>query len=502
MRSVDIPAEATVRHLLKDPELLRTGAFVGGEWIATSPHGSYTLRNPADGSVLVELPRLREAETANAIEVAHGAFLLWRRTTAKQRSEVLRRWYELVMQHKDDLAVLITLEEGKPLAEAKGEIDYAASFIQWFSEEAKRVRGDVIPAPRDTARIVVLKQPVGVCAAITPWNFPAAMITRKAGPALAAGCSMVVKPASQTPLTALALAELARRAGIPAGIFNVITGNDTRAIGGTLTSHRLVRKITFTGSTEIGRVLLEQSAATIKKCSMELGGNAPCIVFDDADLDTAVTGVLHAKYRNSGQSCIAANRVLVQDGIYDALAERLARRSAELKVGNGLEAGVDIGPLIDDGAVAKVEEHLREAVAGGARVLSGGKRHALGGGFFEPTVVAGVHSGMTIAREETFGPVLPLVRFTTDDEAIASANDTEFGLAAYLFSRDAARIWRAAERIESGMVGINCGLISNEVAPFGGVKQSGLGREGSHYGIDEFLETKYLCWDGLAPAFS
>ncbi|NML47105.1 NAD-dependent succinate-semialdehyde dehydrogenase [Ramlibacter sp. G-1-2-2] len=487
---------------LKDPTLLRPAAFVGGEWIHATSHGTYALRNPADDSVLAELPRLREAETAHAVEVAHQAFLGWRKTTARYRSEILRRWYEMMVQHKDDLATLITLEEGKPLAEAKGEIDYAASFLQWFSEEAKRVRGDVIPAPRDTARIVVLKQPIGVCAAITPWNFPAAMITRKAGPALAAGCSMVVKPASQTPLTALALAELAQRAGVPAGVFNVVTGNDTRAIGGTLTGHRLVRKVTFTGSTEVGRVLLQQSAATIKKCSMELGGNAPCIVFDDADLELAVEGVLNAKFRNTGQSCIAANRVLVQDGIHDALAERLARRTAQMKVGNGLEAGVQIGPLIDSGAVAKVEEHLRDAIAGGAKVLAGGKRHALGGSFFEPTVLAGVRGDMAIAREETFGPVLPLVRFQTDDEVIAMANDTEFGLAAYLFSRDAARIWRTAEHIESGMVGVNCGLISNEVAPFGGVKQSGLGREGSHYGIDEFLETKYLCWDGLAPAFA
>lgn len=491
-----------MRHLLKDPTLFRSGAFVGGEWIAATPHGAYTLHNPADGTVLADLPRFHEAETAHAIEVAHEAFLSWRRMTAKHRSEILRRWYELAVQHRDDLATLITLEEGKPLAEARGEIDYAASFLQWFSEEAKRVRGDVIPAPRDTSRIVVLKEAVGVCAAITPWNFPAAMITRKAGPALAAGCSMVVKPASQTPLTALALAELAQRAGVPAGVFNVVTGNDTRAIGGTLTGHRLVRKVTFTGSTEVGRVLLQQSAATIKKCSMELGGNAPCIVFDDADLDAAVEGVLHAKFRNTGQSCIAANRVLVQAGIHDALAERLAQRTAQLKVGNGLEAGVQIGPLIDAGAVAKVEEHLRDAVSGGARVLAGGRRHALGASFFEPTVLAGVRADMAIAREETFGPVLPLVRFATDDEAIALANDTEFGLAAYLFSRDAARIWRTAERLESGMVGINCGLISNEVAPFGGVKQSGLGREGSQYGIDEFLETKYLCWDGLAPAFS
>jgi succinate-semialdehyde dehydrogenase/glutarate-semialdehyde dehydrogenase len=491
-----------LRNLLKDPALWREGAYVGGQWIHSTPHGSYSLYNPANNELLVELPRFKEAETNAAIDAAHTAFLSWRQTTAKVRSEVLRRWYELIVQHRDDLATLITLEEGKPLSESKGEIDYAASFVQWFSEEAKRVRGDVIPAPRDSARIVVLKQPVGVCAAITPWNFPAAMVTRKVGPALAAGCTIVVKPASQTPMTALALAELGRRAGIPDGVINVVTGNDTRAIGATLTSHRLVRKVTFTGSTEVGRVLLEQSAATIKKCSMELGGNAPCIVFDDADLDLAVEGVLAAKFRNTGQSCIAANRVLVQNDIYDALAERLTSRAATLKVGPGLDDGVQIGPMIDRAAVAKVQEHLADAITGGARILCGGNRHALGGSFFEPTVVAGVTSAMTIAHEETFGPVLPLVRFHTDDEAIEIANDTEFGLAAYLFSKDAARIWRTAEALESGMVGINCGLISTEVAPFGGIKQSGLGREGSQYGIDEFLETKYLCWDGLVPASS
>jgi len=487
-------------NLLKDKALWRTGALIDGRWVTETPHGKYALHNPATGELLVELPRCKEAETIAAVEAADRAFRQWRATTAKHRSEVLSRWYQLTLEHREDLALLITLEEGKPLAEARGEVDYAASFLQWFSEEAKRVRGDVIQAPKESQRIVVLKQPIGVCAAITPWNFPAAMITRKAGPALAAGCSMVVKPASQTPMTALALAELALRAGVPAGVFSVVTGNDTRAIGGVLTGHALVRKVTFTGSTEVGRVLLQQSAATIKKCSMELGGNAPCIVFDDADLDAAVEGVLAAKFRNTGQSCIAANRVLVQDGIYDALAGRLAQRAGALKVGNGLEAGVQIGPLIDAAAVAKVEEQLGNAVTGGARVLTGGHRHALGGSFFEPTVVAGVKPGMALAREETFGPVLPLVRFHADAEAIAMANDTEFGLAAYLFSREAARIWRVAEGLEAGMVGINCGLISNEVAPFGGVKQSGLGREGSQYGIEEFLEIKYLCWDGVTPA--
>lgn len=489
-----------MKAMLKDAGLWREEALINGRWVAQTPHGHYELRNPATGEVLVKLPRCKEAETTEAILSADAAFRVWSKTTAKHRSGVIRRWYELVVEHKEDLATLITLEEGKPLAESRGEIDYAASFLQWFSEEAKRVRGDVIPAPKDSQRIVVLKQPVGVCAAITPWNFPAAMITRKAGPALAAGCSMVVKPASQTPMTALALGELALRAGVPPGVFSVITGNDTRSIGGTLTSHPIVRKVTFTGSTEVGRVLLQQSAATIKKCSMELGGNAPCIVFDDADLDAAVEGVLAAKFRNTGQSCIAANRVLVQDGIYEELAARLAARVAVLQVGNGLEDGVQIGPLIDAGAVSKVVEHLQDAVAAGARVLTGGGRHSLAGNFFQPTVLADVTPTMTVAREETFGPVLPLIRFKSDDEAVALANDTDFGLAAYLFGKDAARIWRSAEGLEVGMVGINTGLISNEVAPFGGVKQSGLGREGSQYGIDEFLELKYLCWDGLSFA--
>ena len=492
----------TMKNLLKDPELFRSAAFVGGEWVGATPHGKYTLRNPATDEPLVDLPRFRQDETAQAIEVAHRAFLDWRRTTAKHRSEVMRRWYDLMVLHADDLATLITLEEGKPLAEAKTEVQYAASFLQWFSEEAKRVRGDVIPAPKETQRIVVLKEPIGVCAAITPWNFPAAMITRKAGPALAAGCSMVVKPASQTPLTALALAELARRAGVPAGVFNVLTGNDTRDIGNQLTSHPLVRKITFTGSTEVGRVLLAQAAGTIKKCSMELGGNAPFIIFDDADLDAAADGVVAAKFRNTGQACISANRVLVQAGVYEAFAAKLVERVRKLRVGNGLEADVQLGPLIDDAAVQKVEEHIADAVAQGATVLHGGHLHSLGGRFFEPTVVAGATTKMALSSEETFGPLAPLFRFEKDEEAFEIANATEFGLAAYLYSRDAARIWRASSAIESGMIGINCGLISNEVAPFGGVKQSGLGREGSHHGIEEFLEVKYLCWDGLAPAFS
>lgn len=486
-----------MKHLLKDPTLWRTGAYIAGEWLNETPHGRYTLRNPVDQTVLVELPRCRDTEVRNAIDAAHAAFGPWRRLTAKHRGQVLRRWYELMVEHREDIATLITLEEGKPLEEARGEVDYAASFVRWFSEEATRVRGDLIPGVKETQRIVVLREPIGVCAAITPWNFPAAMITRKAAPALAAGCTMVVKPASQTPMTALALAELAQRAGVPAGVFSVITGNDTRDIAGELTANPLVRKLTFTGSTEVGRLLLAQAAQTVKKCSMELGGNAPFIVFDDADLDAAADGVMLAKFRNGGQSCIGANRVLVQSGIHDALAERIVERMARLKVGNGLEPGVQVGPLIDDAAVRKSQALVDDALAQGARLLSGGKPHALGGGFFQPTLLADVTHEMRVAREEIFGPVMPLVRFDSDDEAITMANDSEFGLAAYLYSRDAARIWRNAARIESGMVGINCGLISNEVAPFGGVKQSGLGREGSHLGIDEFLEVKYLCWDGL-----
>lgn len=486
-----------MKQLLKDAALWREAACIGGEWIGQTPHGCYALHNPADGSLLAELPRCRKDETRRAIAAAQSAFVPWRRTTARHRGEVLRRWYELMLQHREDLATLITLEEGKPLAEARGEVDYAAGFMRWFSEEATRVRGDVIPGVKETQRIVALREPIGVCAAITPWNFPAAMITRKAGPALAAGCTMVVKPASQTPLTALALAELAQRAGVPAGVFSVLTGNDTRAIGAELTSNPAVRKITFTGSTEVGRVLLAQAAQTIKKCSMELGGNAPFVVFDDADLDAAAEGVMAAKFRNTGESCIGANRVLVQSGVCDALAARIVERVAKLRVGNGLEPGVHLGPLIDAAGIAKVEEHVADALAKGARLLYGGQRHALGGNFYEPTVLADATPAMRIAHEETFGPVMALFRFETDDEAIALANDTEFGLAAYLYSRDAARIWRNAARIESGMVGINCGLMSNEVAPFGGIKQSGLGREGSHLGIDEYVEVKYLCWDGL-----
>ena len=489
----------TAPAILDDKSLWRCAGYIDGKWVSETAHGTYPVTNPANDEVLALLPRCKEAETDAAIEAAERAFQSWRKTPAQHRADILRRWFDLVVAHKEDLARIITLEQGKPIREARGEIDYAASFLRWFSEEATRVRGDVIPAKLPSQRIVTLRQPVGVCAAITPWNFPAAMITRKAGPALAAGCTMVVKPASQTPMAAFALAELAERAGVPAGVFNVISGNDARAIGGRLTGHDLIRKVTFTGSTEVGRVLLEQSAATIKKCSMELGGNAPALVFDDADLDNAVEGVMVAKFRNTGQSCVGANRIFVQDGIYDAFAAKFAAKVAALQLGNGLDEASEVGPLIDIGAVAKVEEHVADAVAKGARVLTGGKPDAQGGCFYQPTVLADVTDEALLAKEETFGPLAALFRFKDDAEAVARANDTEFGLAAYIFAKDAARIWNAAEGIEAGIIGVNTGFISNETAPFGGVKQSGLGREGSHLGIDEFLETKYICWDGVTP---
>ena len=484
-------------NTLNDNSLWREAAYINGEWINSTAHGKYALKNPATGKTLVELPRCQKEETLSAINAAEKAFTSWKKTTAKHRAQVLRRWYELIIEAKEDLATLITLEEGKPLTEARGEVDYAASFMEWFSEEAKRIRGDILPAPENSQRIIVLKQAIGVCAAITPWNFPAAMITRKAAPALAAGCTMVLKPASQTPMTALALAALAERAGVPAGVFNVITGNDTQAIGATLTKHPAVRKLTFTGSTEVGRVLLAQSAQSIKKCSMELGGNAPFIVFDDADLESAIDGAIAYKFRNTGQARISANRIYVQRAIYDTFAKKLAQRVASLNVGNGLEENVDQGPLIDAPALEKVVSHVADAVAGGAKILCGGERHKLGGFFFQPTVLTGVKQTMAVCREETFGPLAPLIAFDYDEEVIALANDTEFGLAAYLFSNNASRIWNVAESLESGMIGVNSGLISNDVAPFGGVKQSGLGREGSHYGIEEFLEIKYVCWDGI-----
>jgi succinate-semialdehyde dehydrogenase/glutarate-semialdehyde dehydrogenase len=481
---------------LNDSGLLRQQAYIAGRWCEADNGASFQVINPATGDVLARVPDMGAAETRRAIEAAKVAWPAWRRKTAKERATLLRKWHDLMMANLDDLATLMTAEQGKPLAESQGEISYAASFIEWFAEEGKRVYGDTIPSPWNDRRLVVVKEPVGVCCAITPWNFPAAMITRKAGPALAAGCTMVVKPAESTPLSAFALAVLAERAGIPGGVFNVLTG-DPKAIGGEMTSNPDVRKITFTGSTEVGRLLMRQSADTIKKLSFELGGNAPLIVFDDADLEAAVEGTINSKFRNTGQTCVCANRLYVQDGVYDAFAEKLVAAVKQLRVGNGFEAGVAQGPLIDQAAVEKVEEHISDAVSKGARVLLGGKRHSLGGTFFEPTVLAEVTAEMKIAREETFGPVAPLFRFYKDEDATQFSNDTEFGLASYFYSRDVGRIWRVAEDLEYGMVGINTGLISTEVVPFGGMKQSGIGREGSHYGIDEYIEVKYLCFGGL-----
>ena len=481
---------------LQDQDLFRRQAYSSGQWCDADTGATLKVNNPATGEDLGTVPLMGANETRRAIDAAKEAFVQWGRKPAKERSILLRRWHDLIMANVEDLGRLMTAEQGKPLAEAKGEVAYAASFIEWFAEEAKRVYGDTIPSPWSDRRLVVIKHPIGVCAAMTPWNFPAAMITRKAGPALASGCTMVAKPASSTPFSALALAALAERAGIPAGVFNVLTGSST-AIGGEMTSNPDVRKVTFTGSTEVGRLLMKQSADTIKKLSLELGGNAPFIVFDDADLDAAVEGAIISKYRNAGQTCVCANRLYVQAGVYDNFAQKLVVAVKKLKVGNGFEPGVLQGPLIDQAAVAKVEEHIQDAVSQGARVLLGGKRHPLGQTFFEPTVLGDVTPRMKVAREETFGPVAPLFRFDTDEQAIQMANDTEFGLASYFYSRNIGRIWRAAEGLESGMVGINTGLISNEVAPFGGVKQSGLGREGSHYGIEEFVEIKYLCFGGL-----
>ncbi|MDF3837761.1 NAD-dependent succinate-semialdehyde dehydrogenase [Cupriavidus basilensis] len=484
---------------LKDPTLLRSQAFIGGQWQDADSGATFAVTNPVDGSAIGTVPLMGAAETARAIESARVAQAAWRRKTARERAQVLRAWYGLMLANADDLALLMTTEQGKPLAEARGEALYAASFLEWFAEEAKRVHGDVLATPAADKRLLVVKEPVGVCAAITPWNFPLAMITRKAGPALAAGCAMVLKPAEDTPLSALALALLAERAGLPAGLLSVVTGDAASSIGigGELTASPVVRKLSFTGSTEVGRILMRQSAPTIKKLSLELGGNAPFIVFDDADLDAAVEGAMASKYRNAGQTCVCANRLYVHDKVYDAFARKLVAAVAELKVGPGVEPGVLQGPLINEDAVAKVELHIADALAKGARVLAGGKRHGLGGTFFEPTVLADVTPAMRVAKEETFGPLAPLFRFSADDEVVAMANDTEFGLASYFFSRDIGRIWRVAEALEYGMVGINTGLISNEVAPFGGVKQSGLGREGSSYGIEEYLEVKYLCMGGV-----
>jgi succinate-semialdehyde dehydrogenase / glutarate-semialdehyde dehydrogenase len=477
---------------LSNPALLRSHCLVDDQWISGSSDAVIPVQNPATGETIASVPQLSKEQVSLAITAAAKAFESWSRRSAKERATILRRWFDLIVANADDLAALMTAEQGKPLAEAKGEALYAASFVEWFAEEGKRIYGDTIPAPTTDKRIIVLKQPIGVCAAITPWNFPAAMITRKAAPALAAGCTMIVKPAEQTPLTALALAVLAEEAGIPAGVFQVVTG-DAREIGAVLTASDTVRKLSFTGSTEVGRILMAQSAPTIKKLSLELGGNAPFIVFDDADLDAAVEGAIASKYRNAGQTCVCSNRLYVQAGIYDAFAEKLVAKVKTLSVGAGTETGVLIGPLIDEDAVLKVEQHVTDAVAKGARIGIGGKRHALGGTYFEPTVLIGATQNMVIAREETFGPVAPLFRFETEEEVIAMANDTEFGLAAYFYTDNVKRTWRVAEALEYGMVGHNTGLISNEVAPFGGVKQSGLGREGSHYGIEDYLEIKYLC---------
>jgi succinate-semialdehyde dehydrogenase/glutarate-semialdehyde dehydrogenase len=486
----------TGTRALKDPTLFRQQCYVDGAWAEADGGGTITVDNPSTGDVLGTVPKMGAAETRRAIEAAEAALPAWRAKTAKERSQILRRWFDLMMANQEDLAAIMTAEQGKPLAESKGEIAYAASFIEWFAEEGKRTYGDVIPAHGTDKRIVVIKQPIGVCAAITPWNFPAAMITRKAGPALAAGCTMVLKPASQTPFSALALCELAERAGVPKGVLSCVTGSATE-IGGEMTSNPIVRKVTFTGSTEIGKLLLEQCARTVKKTSMELGGNAPFIVFDDAELEPAVKGAIASKYRNAGQTCVCANRILVQDGIYDAFTARLAEAVSGMKVGDGFKDGTVIGPLIDSKAVAKVEEHVEDALAKGARVVTGGKRSGLGGSFFEPTVLADTTPDMKIFREETFGPVAPIFRFKTEEEAIRMANDTEFGLASYFYGRDIGRVWRVAEALDYGIVGINEGIISTEIAPFGGVKESGLGREGSHYGIDDYLEVKYLCMGGI-----
>jgi len=482
--------------MLNDPKLLREAALIGADWIPAG-EGAIEVLNPATGAVVGRVPKFGAAETEAAIAAAEVAQKAWAARTAKDRAGVLRRWYELMVGNADDLARILTMEQGKPLSEARGEVLYGASFIEWFAEEARRVYGDVIPGHAPDKRIVVIRQPIGVVAAVTPWNFPNAMITRKAGPALAAGCAMVLKPASQTPFSAIALAVLAERAGLPAGLFSVVTGS-ARAIGGAMTASPVVRKLTFTGSTEVGIELMRQSADTVKKLSLELGGNAPFIVFEDADLDEAVEGAIVSKFRNNGQTCVCANRIYVQSAVYDAFAEKLAARLAEAPVGNGLHEGTVFGPLIDAAAVAKVRDHIADATAKGAQVVLGGQPHELGGTYFQPTVLRDVTSDMAIAREETFGPVAPLFRFDTDAEVVALSNDTEFGLASYFYTRDLARAWRVGEQLEYGMVGINTGLISTAEAPFGGIKSSGLGREGSRHGIEDFVEMKYLCFGGIS----
>ncbi len=484
---------------LQDPNLLRSHCHIAGEW--TGNAAALPVTNPSTGEELARVATVDAAGAREAIEAAEQALLAWRERTAGERATILRRWHDLMHEHVDDLAHLMTAEQGKPLAESRGEVAYAASFLEWFAEEGKRVYGDVIPAHQPDKRIVVVKEPIGVCAAITPWNFPQAMITRKAGAALAAGCTMVAKPAAETPLSALALAELGQRAGLPAGVFSVVVG-DAATLGEEFTRNPSVRKVSFTGSTAVGKLLMKQSADTVKKISLELGGNAPFLVFDDADLEAAVDGAIGSKYRNMGQTCVCANRILVQDGIHDAFAERLAERVRELNVGDGFGEGVQQGPLIDERAVEKVEQHISNAVAGGARLLTGGSRHALGGTFFEPTVLTDVTHDMLVCQEETFGPVSPLLRFTTESEAIRLANDTTAGLAAYFYTRDFGRAWRIGRHLDYGIVGINTGIISTAVAPFGGLKESGLGREGSKYGIEDYLEIKYLCMGGIDPELS
>ncbi len=481
---------------LKDPSLLRQQAYVNGAWVDADSGATMRVVNPATGQLVGTAPEMGAAETRRAIEAANAAWPAWRAKTPKERSVVLRKWHDLMMANLDDLALILTTEQGKPLAESRGEITIGAAYVEWFAEEARRIYGDVIPTIANDRRLLVIKQPVGVCAAITPWNFPSSMITRKVAPALAAGCCVVIKPAEATPFCAFALAELAHRAGFPPGVLNMVTG-DAPAIGGEMCANPTVRKLSFTGSTEVGRLLMRQVSPTLKKISLELGGNAPFVVFDDADLDAAAEGAMVSKYRNAGQTCVCANRLFVQDSVYDAFAEKLAAKVRALKVGPGTEPGVTQGPLIDSHALAKVEDHVGDAVGHGAKVAVGGKRHTLGGNFYEPTVLTGVTADMKIFREETFGPVAPLIRFGTDDEVVELANRTEYGLASYFYSRDIGRIWRVAEALEYGMVGVNTGLITTEVAPFGGVKQSGLGREGSKYGIDEFVEVKYICIAGL-----
>ena len=484
-------------HEMAATQFLARQAYVGGEWIDADSGATFAVTNPATGELIAEVPRLGVAETRRAIEAAARAYPAWRARTAKERAQVLRRWYELMLEHQEELAVLLTTEQGKPLAESRGEIAFAASFLEWYAEEAKRVYGDTIPQHQADKRIVVQKEPIGVTAGITPWNFPCAMITRKVAPALAAGCTMVLKPAEQTPLSALALARLGEEAGVPPGVFSVVTGDaeDAPAIGGELTSNPTVRKLSFTGSTEVGKLLMRQCADTVKKVSLELGGNAPFIVFDDADLDAAVEGAIVCKFRNSGQTCICANRFLVQDTVYDAFLERFAAAVSELRVGNGFDDGVNLGPLIDAQAIEKVERHVADAQAGGAELVAGGS--SPGGTFYAPTVLSGITQGMAMTREETFGPVAGLQRFRTEAEAVALANDTPFGLAAYFYSRDLARVWRVSEALEYGMLGVNTGVISTEAAPFGGMKESGIGREGSKYGLDDWLELKYLCLGGI-----